>query len=140
MARLEVRLVLDYLKNSLQTIEQNTQIINNGISNGSKNGNAIAASISPTKARMPRIIKPTPAKTKAKSIATQNRMTSVNMKPHAPIRAPKGPVISRPFMMIDTPSPPIYNAQARNTIINTAKIKANLRITAGLLFVWFVRH
>ena len=109
--------------------------MNSGISKGSKNGNAIAASISPTKAKLPRTIRPTPTKTKAKSIATQNRITSVNMKLHAPIIAPKGLVISRPFMMIDTPSPPIYNAHARNTNINIAKIKANLRITAGLLFV-----
>jgi len=121
-------------------MEQNTQTINNGISSGSKNGNAIATRISPTKARLPRTISPTPTKTKAKSIATQNRMTKVNMKLHAPIRVPKGPVISRPSMVIDTTSPPRNNAQARNTNINTAKIKANLRITAGLLFIWFVRQ
>ena len=42
---MEVALVQDYLKNSLQTIEQNTQTINSGISSGSKKGNAIAASM-----------------------------------------------------------------------------------------------
>jgi len=116
-------------------MEQNIHTINKGINSGSKKGDAIAARISPTKARQPSTIRPIPAKTKAKSIATQNRMTSVNMKLHMPIIAPKGPVISRPFMVIETTSLPINNAQARNTIINTAKIIANLRITTCLLSV-----
>jgi len=116
-------------------MEQNTQTMNKGISSGSKKGKAIAASTRPTKARQPKTIRPTPAKTKAKSIATQNRMTSVNMKLHTPIIALKGLVISRPFMVIEMTSLPINNAQARNTIIKTAKIKANLLITATFLSV-----
>ena len=125
----------DYLNHSLQTIEQNIQTINNGISSGSKKGNAIAASTSPTKARQPMTIRPIPVKTKAKSIAMQNKITSVNMKLQMPIRAPKGPVISRPFIVIETASPPRSSDQARKTTINTARIIANLLITIGLLSV-----
>jgi hypothetical protein len=125
--------VQDYLKNSLQTREQNTQTINNGIKSGSRKGNAIAASISPTRASTPKTIRPAPAKTKAKSIATQNRITSASINPHALIIASNGLVIGCPFTVIVTDRPPANNAQARIAIINTARIKANLFITLFFL-------
>jgi hypothetical protein len=79
----------------------------------------------PTKAKQPTITSPTPAKTKAKSIATQNSITAVSIVPHKPIAVPRGPVISRPFMLTDTFVPGPNNDHPRNTIINIAKIKAN---------------
>jgi hypothetical protein len=116
------------LNSILHAREQNTQTINSGISSGSKKGNAIAASISPTKARQPRTIRPTPARTKAKIIATQKKIISVSINPHTLIKAPKGLVISRPFTVIETTSLAQSNAKPRNAIINMTKINANLRI------------
>jgi len=116
-----------------RTIEQNAHTMNRGISTGSKNGNAIAASISPTKASAPTTISPTPAKTKAKSIATQNRITSASINPHAPIMASKGLVIGCPFTVIVTARPLANNAQARIAIINTAKINASFFINTTFL-------
>jgi hypothetical protein len=107
---------------------QNTQTINNGIINGSRNGNATAISMIPTNTKQPTITRPTPAKTKAKSIATQNIITAANIVPHKPTAVPRGPVISRPFMLTDTFVPGPNNDHARNKIINIAKIKANFFI------------
>jgi len=118
----------------LRTIEQNAQTINSGINTGSKNGNAIAASISPTRASAPTTISPTPAKTKAKSIATQNSITNAKINPHAPIMASKGLVIGCPFTVIVTARPPANNAQAKIAIINTARIKANFLIMCFALY------
>ena len=79
----------------------------------------------PTKTKQPKITSPTPAKTKAKSIATQKSITADNIVPHRPIAVPGGPVISRPFMLTDTFVVSPNNDHAKNTIINIAKIKAN---------------
>jgi hypothetical protein len=104
---------------------QNTKTINKGINNGSRNGSETATSMIPTKAKQPTITRPTPAKTKAKSIATQKSITAVNIIPHKPTAVPRGPVILRPFMLTDTFVVTPSNDHTRNTIINIAKIKAS---------------
>jgi len=109
----------------LRKMAQNAQTINKGIINGSRNGSETATSMIPTKATQPTITSPTPAKTKAKSIATQKSITAVNIVPHKPTAAPRGPVISCPFMLTDTFEVSPSNNHPRNTIINIAKIKAS---------------
>jgi hypothetical protein len=109
-------------------------MMNNGMNSGSRKGRAIAKSISPTIAMQPKITRTTPAKTKARSIATQKRMTVANINFHIPTAGPRGPVSCFPFILIDTSVVERRSAHPSNTIIRITKIKASFVIIIRLLF------
>ena len=127
----------------LQAKIQTIQTINSGISIGSKKGTATAARTKPTKTRQPRTISPTPAKTKASSIATQKRITAVNTALRA---VPRGPVIARPFIVTKLPYGKEIENHKKNTTSRIARIKASffsiislhLLIICGIIADWMV--
>jgi hypothetical protein len=118
----------------LHKAAQNTQMMNNGMNSGSRKGRATAKSISPTIAMQPKITRATPAKTKARSIATQKRMTVANINFHIPIVSPRGPVSCFPFTLIDTSVVELRSAHPSNAIIRITKIKASFVIIIRFLF------
>jgi hypothetical protein len=82
----------------LRQIEYIIQMINSGISSGRRKGNATAARMRATGARQAKTIRPTPAKIRAKSIATKSRTNTLMTKPITPAIASIGPSIGQPFI------------------------------------------